>query len=179
MRLVLFTFISGLICLLVGLCIGIWSGPKLRLSAPVKAIDSLIAKVRGVKTETDKNSPYEMYDYPTIKWKPKPVAEIPGAIVQLWTTFEPSSQSNQAPNGTENQAGRPAPGKMSYRLTVFKAPAKNQFEVQLLNEMGFKLMQFNAEDFHQVPGTQDITEARDSQPCTEEEYRKISEYSIK
>lgn len=106
-----------------------------------------------------------MYNYPTIKWKPKPLADVPGALVQLWTTYEkPDPQQ---------------PGKMNYRLTVFKAPNKQRCEIQLLDENSFKLMQFEASDFHQIPGTADIMEARESQPCTEEEYRRVKEYSIK
>jgi hypothetical protein len=116
-----------------------------------------------------------MYDYPTIKWRAKPLADPPGAIGQLWTTYEPAEQE---PGQQPGKSAGPPPGKMKYRLTVFKAPGKAQCVVELLDDKGFKLSQFDVSDFHQVPGTSDIMEARDSYPCTEEEYKRVGDYAI-
>lgn len=168
MRRNLISFFLCLIFLITGLFAGVFFGPQLRLSAPFSSISSIASKVPGLKaiSQTDENSAFEMYDYPTIKWKPKPLNEKPGAIAQLWTRYEAADAAN-------------SPGKMNYRLTIFKAPDKSQVEVQLLDDMGFKLSQFNASDFHQIPGSSDIMEARESHQLSEGEYRKVRDYSIK
>jgi hypothetical protein len=48
----------------------------------------------------------------------------------------------------------------------------------LLDATGFKITQFDASDFHPVPGAADIVEARESHPCTEEDYKKVGDYTI-
>jgi hypothetical protein len=68
---------------------------------------------------------------------------------------------------------------MKYKLTLFKASKKDVREVQLLDAMGFKLMQFNAGDFHDIPGASDIVEARDSVPLSEDVYKNARDYSVK
>lgn len=162
------TPLFGLFCLVVGLVLGVVFAPQLKTTAPARSIMSIAAKIPLGKGagKPDENSPYEMYDYPTIKWRPKPLSDAPGAIAQLWTTFEWTDQQHQA-------------GKMNYRLTVFKAPERSQCEVQLLDSQGFKISQFDASDFHLIPGASDIMEARDSKECKEDEYKRVSDYSIK
>lgn len=162
------TLLFGLICLVAGVAGGVWLAPQLGSTEPSHLIMTLASTVPGAKfiSQADDNSPFEVYNYPIIKWRAKPIADAQGAIAQLWTTYEAADAQNQS-------------GKLNYRLTVFKAPDKHQFEVQLLDETGFKRMQFDATDFHQIPGTADIMEARDSQPCTEAEYKKVRDYSIK
>jgi hypothetical protein len=86
--------------------------------------------------------------------------------VRLWTTYEAGSKNE--PQGT-----------MKYKLTLFKATRKDLREVQMLDAMGFKLMQFNASDFHDIPGAPDIVEARDSVACSEDQYKRASDYSVK
>ncbi|MBX9686869.1 MAG: hypothetical protein K2X27_09220 [Candidatus Obscuribacterales bacterium] len=167
MRRVIIGLFLGLLCLLVGLGAGVFFAPQLR-SNEQQLVRTLAVKVPMLKSmaATDKNSPYEIFDYPMIKWRAKPLTDTQGAIVQLWTRYE-------QPDGKDKAAA------MSYRLTLFKAPDKHQCEVQLLDEMGFKITQFDAGDFHQIPGAPDIMEARDSHSMTEDAYRKIRDYSIK
>lgn len=143
-----------------------WLGLQVKAGEP--GISSLFKKIPGVKelVKVDENSPIELYEYPIIKWRAKPIADVPEAIIQLWTSYEPSDQPGQQ-------------GKINYRLTVFKAPDKSNFEVQLLDQTSFKLLQFEASDFHQIPGSAELKEARDSVPCTEEMYKKVRDYSVK
>lgn len=157
--------LTALICLGIGFGAGVCLAPQLNLTQLNSWMRSAMQAVSG-QPPTDENSPFEMYDYPTIKWRPKPVAGVEGAIAQLWTTYE-----------TRGEGGKS--GKINYRLTTFKAPNKMDYEVQLLDKNGFKLMQFNATDFHQIPGSSEILEARDSYVCDEDEYRRVQDYSIK
>jgi hypothetical protein len=160
------TLIFGLVCLLVGLLVGIFFSTQLKLTEPVQRIESMVGKVSLTKSllqQTDKDSPFEEYQYPRIKWRAKPLPDAPEGIGQLSTTWE-----GTAPNGS-----------MKYRLTVFKGSGKNGYEVQILDASGFKLKQFNASDFHAVPGAPNIMESRESIPCSEEEYRQARDYSIK
>lgn len=115
--------------------------------------------------QNSENSPIEIYDYPTIKWHAKPIAEPEGAIGQLWTTYEYTDDAHKT-------------GKMNYRLTLFKAGDKRQCVVQLLDDNGFKITEFTVSEFHKVPGAEDIIEARDSSTCTESEYKRVGDYSI-
>jgi hypothetical protein len=85
--------------------------------------------------------------------------------VRLWATYEPSKNDQ--------------PGVMKYKLTLFKATNRTAREVQLLDAMGFKLIQFNATDFHDIPGAPDIVEARDSVSFPEDQYKRVRDYSIK
>lgn len=170
MKRVLVSLAFGLICLLIGLAVGICLAPQLKLNGAPVWLVSVASKIPGTKVvgAADKDGTIETYDYPTIKWRAKPLAGKEGAIVQLWTTYE----NSVAPAGQVS-------GNLKYRLTVFKAPEKQQCEVQLLDKDGFKLMQFDATDFHQMPGSADIMEARDSNQCTEDLYRRVQDYSIK
>lgn len=166
MRQFLTTVFCSLIFLVIGLAVGIGFAPQLKGVEPIKTIADMVNQAAGARSVNDENSPYELYDYPTIKWRPKAIAEVPGAIVQLWTRYEPTDAASPS-------------GKVNYKLTVFKAPDKGACEVQLLDDMGFKLIQFNAGDFHNIPGAPNIMEARESFPCTEAEYKKVRDYSIK
>ena len=163
----LFTLIFGIFCGFIGMCAGIWFGPQLKLTQPGQFIVSLAYNSPWTRTmaQADKNSPVETYDYPIIKWRPKALADPPGAIGQLWTTYEWTDQQHQQ-------------GKINYRLTVFKAADKHQCQVQLLDSTGFKITQFDVSAFHPVPGASDIMEARESHPCSEDDYKKVGDYSI-
>lgn len=163
MRRVFSLIAFGIFWLFIGVVVGICFGPKMKtvLSEKVPMIRSLESK--------DKNSPIESEDYPTIKFRAKPLDDK-GAIVQLSTRFE---------GDKGDPAAQSASGKVNYKLTIFKAPDKSQCEVQLLDVDGFKLLQFDASDFHQLPGTADIMESRDSYACSEDLYRRVRDYSIK
>ncbi len=158
------TFLVGLFCLVAGLGIGIGFGPQILQTEPAQWITTNVPGVTSV-FKPDANSPFETYAYPTIKWRPKLIGGAPGAIAQLSTTFDSGADKNQA-------------GTMKYRLTLFKAPGKQQCDVQLLDDMGFKLMQFNVATFRPVPGAPDIIEARDSLSCPENDYKKAHDYSV-
>lgn len=115
--------------------------------------------------QPDNSTQFEKYDYPTIKWRAKPLAGADDAIAQLSTTYDRSTTAGQQ-------------GAVKYRLTLFKVNSDAAREVQLLDANGFKLFQFNASDFHQIPGSQ-LMEARDSFSCDEEQYRQARDYSIR
>ncbi len=168
MRSTIIAIFTGLVCLVLGLCIGAWQAPQLKSSKAGHWIAAEASMVPWTKVGAQKNadSQFESYDYPTIKWRPKPLADAPDAIVRLWTTYEPGAKNE--PQGT-----------MKYKLTLFKATQKEQREVQMLDSMGFKLMQFNANDFHEIPGAPDIVEARDSVACPEDQYKNANDYSVK
>ena len=168
MRRFLLTLLFGLFYLGAGFSIGVWYAPQLKLTQLPPSIASLAKKVPWAKSivGADNDSPFEVYDYPTIKWRPKLLTDSPGAIAQLWTTYEWTDQGHRS-------------GKMNYRLTMFKTPNRPQCEVQLLDDGGFKITQFVASDFHPIPGAADIMEARDSHPCTEDEYKRVHDYSVK
>jgi hypothetical protein len=110
-------------------------------------------------------SQFETYEYPIIKWRPKPIADVPGAFAQLWTTYIGSS-------GTY--------GTMKYRLTLLKAPSPvPALEVQILDRNGFKVTGFTAAGtfFEPIPGTS-LVEARDQRPCREEDYKAACDYTV-
>jgi hypothetical protein len=155
----------GSICLFIGLCIGAEYAPELKTTAVGQYVESKISATGLLKVGDQKkdDTQFESYDYPTIKWKPKPLADSPNAIGRLWTTYDSKS----------------ATPVMKYKLTLFKATNTNAREVQLVDAMGFKLVQFSASDFIEIPGAPDIVEARDSVSCTEDQYKKARDYSVK
>jgi hypothetical protein len=166
MRRLILPFIIGMFCGFLGLCAGICFGPQLKRTPPAQAVMSWANRMPGLKSvsQTDSNSPIEVYNYPTIKWRAKPLSDPPGSIGQLWTKYEWTDAQHQS-------------GKLDYRLTLFKA-AKHQCQIQLLDDQGFKIMQFDVSDFHQVPGAEDISEARDSTACSEDNYKQTGDYVI-
>jgi hypothetical protein len=107
---------------------------------------------------------FETYDYPVIKWKATPLPGTSGAVAQLSTTYERATGA--APQGT-----------VKYRLTIYKSNSKARV-VQLLDADGFKLQQFTATDFHEIPGSEQLLEARDSFPAEESVYRQWRAYSV-
>jgi hypothetical protein len=168
MRSIFTTIITGAICLIIGLCIGTWQGRQLKETKAGQLITSATAKLPWTKAtgEDGGENQIESNEYPTLKWRAKQLSDAPDAIVRLWTTFEPNDKD-------------PATGTLKYKLTLFKATKRDSREVQLLDAVGFKLMQFNAGDFQDIPGAPDIVEARDSVPCSEEMYKKACDFSIK
>jgi hypothetical protein len=152
--------VSSFVCLVIGILVGVLFATQIKSSEPALAAQAFVNKLPFAKTikREDPESPWESYEYPTIKWRAHPLADAPGAIVQLSTTYDA--------------------GNLKYRLTLFKGRA-DQREVQLLDGQGFKLMQFEASDFHDVPGAPDIVEARESVACPEKQYKMIRDYSVK
>jgi hypothetical protein len=165
---VLVTVIVGACCFAAGLCVGVWKAAQLKTTEPARQIQAIAAKVPVLSADSkpDPDSPFESYEYPTIKWRAKSLSDADGAIGRLWTTYEP--------NGSPEK-----PGLMKYKLTLFKATNKSMREVQLLDAQGFKLLQFQAGDFHDIPGAADVIEARDGVACQEDVYKKAQDYSIK
>lgn len=164
MRSTIITIATGVVCLGVGLFFGAWQSSKLKTTEVGKAITTASSSLPWSKD--DGESPFESNEYPTLKWRARVLTDAPGAIVRLWTMYEPGLKND--PQGT-----------MKYKLTLFKATNKDAREVQLLDSMGFKLLQFNASDFHNIPEAPDIVEARDGIPCTEEQYKKARAFSVK
>jgi hypothetical protein len=168
MRSITITLLASVLTFLAGFCLGIWFGPDTKSSEPGQYMASLVSKIPGGKAmalgESENN--IEVYDYPTIKWRAKPLADSPSAIAQLWTTYDWEDPEHHS-------------GTMKYRLTMFKAQNKAQCEVQLLDRNGFKITQFDAGDFHPIPGAPDIVESRDSHQCSEQDYKRVRDYSIR
>jgi hypothetical protein len=159
-----FDTMFGLLCLFIGLVVGAWQSDQLKATDVGQWISSTSSNVLGAKVRTDDNQ-FETYNYPTIKWRPKALADGPDAVVRLWTKYDA---------GPEGQ-----PGVLKYKLTLFKATNRNSREVQLLDAMGFKLTQINASDFHDIPGAPDIAEACDNVSCPEDQYKQARDYSVK
>jgi hypothetical protein len=107
-------------------------------------------------------SHFESYNYPMIKWQAKPLNSN-GGVAQLWTTYDSPTPGQE--------------GNVKFRLTLFKSPNKSPHRIQLLDEGGFKIMEFKASDFDDVPGTQ-LMEARESFSCPEAQYRQARDYAI-
>jgi hypothetical protein len=170
MRTIFITLFVGLMCLLIGLCVGAWQAPQLQSTKAGQWIASTSKVLWSKGGDENENSQFESYQYPTIKWRARALPDGPESIVRLWTTYEAAAKN--APPGTPQ-------GTLKYRLTLFKATNKDQREVQMLDSMGFKLMQFNANDFHNMPGAPEIVEARDSIQCSEDQYKKARDYSVK
>jgi hypothetical protein len=164
------TFLTGIVCATLGFGAGIFYGSSqdTQCCVPMQWLKTLGKQLPWLTptSKDDPNSPYETYKYPSIKWRAKPISQSPGAIVQLWTTYEQGSKPGES-------------GVIKYKLMLFKVPDKQSCEVQLLDEKGFKLLQFTASDFHEIPGAPNIIEARDNLPCSEEEYKKVRDYSTK
>lgn len=106
---------------------------------------------------------WEDYNYPTIKWKARPIPHLDGGVAQLQTTFEP---------GLDNK-----PGMVKYTLTVLKDPNKRGRQIMLLDKDGFKICKFAASDWQDVAASEFI-QARDEFPMTEEDYRRVRDYNV-
>ena len=102
----------------------------------------------------------ETYNYPMIKWQPKPVSTIPGAFIQLQTLYD---------------------GKLKCKTTLFKATAlPRSLHITLLDQFGFKLadVRIDQNDWSPLPGS-NLYEARNDGFCSELEYRKARDFSIR
>jgi hypothetical protein len=168
MRRILITLFVGLACLVAGLLFGAWQSAQLKSTKAGQWIAATASKVPWTKSgdQSSDDNQFESYNYPTVKWRPKPLPDASDSAVQLWTTYEAGPKN--APQGL-----------MKYKLTLFKATNKDQREVQMLDAMGFKIVQFSANDFHVLPGSTTIVEARDSVSCSEDQYKKARDYSVK
>jgi len=114
---------------------------------------------------TAETSNIESYEYPKIKWKPKLITEVPGAIAQLLTTFEQKSQWQTV---------------VKYKLTLFKVPQiPTGIEIELVDQDGFKLTEFHvySESFHQISAN--LVEATGSLSCAEKDYARARDFNIK
>jgi hypothetical protein len=154
---------TAIVFLAIGLVVGAWQSDQLRSTRAGQWITLTSSKMGALGKSDD--SQFETYAYPTIKWRPKALSDGPDAVMRLWTTYEPQKGDQ--------------PAVMKYKLTLFKATNRSSREVQLLDAMGFKLLQFNANDFHDIPGAPDIVEARDSVSCPEDQYKRARDYSVK
>jgi hypothetical protein len=116
----------------------------------------------------EKDSFFESYEYPIIEWKAQPIGGLPGAFAKLRTTYD------------DNNPGRYGKGSVKYRLTLVKVPsaiANPVVGVEIFDKGGFKLANFSALRFHQIPGTT-LLEATGDQECREEDYRQAWSYAV-
>lgn len=103
---------------------------------------------------------FETYNYPMIKWQPKPIPTMPGAFIQLLTLYD---------------------GKLKYKTTLFKATyLPRSLNIVLLDQFGFKLcdVRIDQNDWTQLPGS-NLYEARNDGFCSEQEYRKARDFAIR
>ncbi len=163
------TILVGLVCFGLGLVAGTAFAPQLKNTAPGRWVESQAAELPIARklSQSDKDGPFESDEYPTLKWRPKPLADSPDSIVRLWTKYESA--------GAADGKG----GVLKYKLTLYKPVNRNSREVQLLDRDGFKIMQFNVDDFHEIAGSADLVEARDSFSCPESDYKKARDYSVR
>lgn len=137
--------------------------PASSTSAPASGSAGGKKPARGVKAAAQiGDTHFETYNYPMVKWEAKPL-NGKGAVAQLWTTYDRPSPRDE--------------GVVKYRLTLFKSPGGETHRIQLLDDGGFKILEFKASDFQDVPGTE-LTEARESFSCPEEQYRQARDYAI-
>lgn len=135
----------------------------------------------GVNTLT--NTQYEEYNYPIIKWKPKPVSSIPKAIAQLSTTYEVNELKFKITlfrPATTSETTKPYGAGQGIQETSSSIVIPNTVTVSLLDQNGFKLTDFivNQQQWERIPGTS-ILEARDKINCDELNYRRARDYSVK
>ncbi|MBX9721037.1 MAG: hypothetical protein K2X81_06570, partial [Candidatus Obscuribacterales bacterium] len=139
------------------------------------------------------NDQYETYNYPFIKWKPKPISSIPGAIVQLSTTYELGTLKYKLslfkPSSTQPTVMKPSV-KQSQQGIQELANNANQglqlstipysIDIQLLDANGFKLTGFSIQQrsWDVVPGTT-VFEAREQIGCQEWDYKRSCDYTVK
>ncbi len=136
--------------------------PASTTGTPHKGTAKAAAKGSSAAAFKTADNNFESYEYPMIKFQAKTL-DGKGGIAQLWTTYD-----------------RPSPreeGVVKYRLTLFKAPGERTRRIQMLDQGGFKIFEFKASDFQDVPGTQ-LTESRDSFACPEDAYRQVRDYAI-
>src|SRR5437868_5962681 len=109
MRQFVMCVLCSLVCLAIGLGVGLWAGLNSSQIAPVQKLLGAVKQVPWAKAAVDQAdaSPFEVYNYPTIKWRPKAVADPPGAIAKLSTKYEPSVESSDK-------------GIVRYQLILFK-----------------------------------------------------------
>ncbi len=101
---------------------------------------------------------FDKFEYPYIKWKPKPLGSRPTIYAQLSTTYVDG---------------------IKYQLTVFESPIIPNLNVQLLDQNGFKLAEFTAHvsDFHVIPGTSVLEAKGNILGCSEEQYKLARDFS--
>lgn len=120
--------------------------------------------VNKVAAATDASQgQFEKYAYPVIKWKVKPLSGTGNPVAQLHTTFEPGAPGEK--------------GTVKYKLTLFHAPGNGSRKVQLMDANGFKLVEFDAGNFMEIPNSE-LIESNESFPCDENEYRQARDYSV-
>lgn len=156
----------------------LWQDPNKAPEDKVETAPRSTSKKPAVPTLS--NSQFEEYNYPIIKWKPKPISGVSGAIVQLSTTFEMNDLKYKLTlfrAGTNSQT-KAGPHGISETTTSLEVP--NQINVQLLDQNGFKLSEFtiNQRQWDQIPGTT-VLESRDKINCNEWDYRRARDYSVK
>jgi hypothetical protein len=130
---------------------------------PAQAPTVMPATGAPTTSATATTGEWEQYNYPTVKWKAKPIPHVDGGVAQLQTTFEPGADDK--------------PGTVKYTLTVLKDPSKRGRRILLLDKDGFKVCEFAASDWQDVAAS-DFIQARDNFPMMEEDYRRVRDYTV-
>lgn len=140
-----------------------WQGSRSGETVVNRANQQKTADKQGASKVSETQSAIELYAYPEIKFKLKPVSSLPGAAVQLETT------SAKLPYAGET---------IRFKLTIVNASRMpSQIAVQLLDHSGFKLIQhiFYAQDFRVIPGTQ-LIEARGDRYDNSNTYKDVRDF---
>lgn len=107
--------------------------------------------------------PFESYEYPIVKWKPRYVSSMGETIAQLITSFEY--------------------GHMKYRV-VLKLPKHYDYppslHFQFLDKNGFNIYGFNVygNEFHPISGTELLEAQGDDNHFSETTLKLVSDYSV-
>ncbi|MGD9684276.1 MAG: hypothetical protein AB7W16_24185 [Candidatus Obscuribacterales bacterium] len=114
---------------------------------------------QSVAMPVQDSSPFETYRYPLIKWKPRFVSGIDGAIAQLTTTKYDTAY-------------------VKFQLKVFKLPAEPlSAQIEILDKDGFKVGSLQAYHFQQIPGTT-VFEAKGEGMLSDQSYRRAFDYTV-
>lgn len=155
----------------------LWQDPN---KSPDEKVEAAPRPTGKKPVATASNSQFEEYNYPIIKWKPKPISGVPGAIVQLSTTYEISDLKYKLTLFRAPTSAQPKAGARGIQEASTSVEIPNQITVQLLDSNGFKLSEFtvNQRQWEQIPGTS-VLESRDKINCNEWDYRRSRDYSVK
>ncbi len=130
--------------------------------------DTESGAIRGnPQLQAPSNYAFETVNYPTIKWKPKPIGGIDGAIAQLATTIGIGQDSY----------GFQSNMKLKLTLLNVRGPLHQTRIITLLDRDGFKILTIQALNFREVPGTE-LREAHVFFSLPEMEYRKVADYTV-
>lgn len=127
-------------------------------------------QLRGSKKWQPISGQFESYNFPTIEWKPKPVAGTTEGIAQLSTTME--AGTSRFVSGFVNV--------LKLRLRLLKCPISpvGGWTVTLLDKNGFRILDVCLYQFHQVAGTDMFEGQASKESVSEIDYRRAVDYTV-